>query len=162
MADLTTALAESRAAVDQMLAAAERSGSAWTTPRAPGKWSPSQIVEHVARAYEESAHVARGRKSKMPTLPGFVRPIVRKLFFEPTVRKGTMGNARTNRAMNPEAGSSTPAEARLRLEQAHAVFEEACRSCGGTFNHTIFGTVTAADYVRFQAIHTVHHTRQMQ
>jgi hypothetical protein len=58
MADINTALAESRAAVDQMLSAAERSGSAWATPRAPGKWSPSQIVEHVARALEESANAA--------------------------------------------------------------------------------------------------------
>ena len=48
MAEIDTALAASRDAVDQLIRAGEQSGAAWTAPRAPGKWSPSQIVEHVA------------------------------------------------------------------------------------------------------------------
>ena len=49
MADINTALAANRDAVDEMIRAGEQSGAAWIAPRAPGKWSPSQIVEHVAR-----------------------------------------------------------------------------------------------------------------
>ena len=162
MADINTALAESRAAVDQMLAAAQRTGAAWTTPRAPGKWSPSQIVEHVARAYEESAHCASGAPHKFPTFPRLLRPVVRRLFFDRTLKKGIMpSGGRTNKAMNPAAGPATPADARARLEQAHAVFEQACRQCGATFDHSIFGTVSVADYARFQAMHTLHHTKQI-
>lgn len=161
MADINNALAESRAAVDQMLAAAERTGAAWTAPRAPGKWSPSQIVEHVARAIEESANAASGKPTKFPTFPGFVRPLVRKIFFDRTVRNGTFPKGRTNKAMNPQQGSPTPAEARVRLQQAHAAFEQASLQCGGTFNHGIFGKVSAADYATFQAMHTRHHTKQI-
>ena len=161
MVNLEHALSASRAAVDQMIAAAERTGPGWTTPRAPGKWSPSQVVEHVARAIEESANAASGKPTKFPAFPRLVRPVIRKIFFDRTVRNGTFPRGKTNKAMNPEFGSQTPAEARLRLEQAHAAFEQACRQCGGTFDHGIFGTVTAADYATFQAMHTRHHTRQI-
>ena len=54
MADINTALEASRDAIDQLMVAGERTGTAWAAARAPGKWSPSQIVEHVARSLEES------------------------------------------------------------------------------------------------------------
>jgi len=44
MADVNDALAANRAAVLELVAAAERSAATWTTARAPGKWSPSQIL----------------------------------------------------------------------------------------------------------------------
>lgn len=160
MSDIDTALADSRAAMETLMTAAERCAG-WATPRAPGKWSPSQIVEHVARALEESAHAAAGEPTRFPTFPAFVRPIVRVVFFNRTVRSGRFPNGRTNKAMNPEAGSATPAEARVRLEAAHAAFDRACRACGGRFDHSIFGSVIAADYARFQAMHTLHHARQI-
>ena len=67
MTDINAALAASRLAVEQLIATGERCGRVWTAPRAPGKWSPSQIVEHVARSLEESANMATGRPSKFPT-----------------------------------------------------------------------------------------------
>ena len=160
MSNIDAALAESRAAMEELLIAAERSRG-WTTPRAAGKWSPSQIVEHVARAYEESAHAAMGQPTKFPTFPGFVWPLVRMVFFDRAVRSGKFPRGKTNKAMDPLAGSATPAEARLRLEAAHAAFDLACRACGGRFDHSIFGAVSAIDYARFQAMHTRHHARQM-
>ena len=57
MTDINDALAANRAATIDFVAAAERSEATWTTPRAPGKWSPSQVVEHVAHCWEESANV---------------------------------------------------------------------------------------------------------
>src|SRR2546428_9902377 len=77
MADINTALNASKDAIEQLIIAGDRTRSAWTSPRAPGKWSPSQIVEHVARSLEESANMAAGRPSKFPKLPGVVHPIVR-------------------------------------------------------------------------------------
>ena len=59
--ELNKALAASKDAIDQLMVAGERTATAWTAPRAPGKWSPSQIVEHVARSLEESANMAAGR-----------------------------------------------------------------------------------------------------
>lgn len=61
MADISTALDASKDAMEQLIIAGERTRTTWTSPRAPGKWSPCQIVEHVARSLEESANMAAGR-----------------------------------------------------------------------------------------------------
>src|SRR5437773_10777565 len=118
MADIHAALAASKEALDQLSVTGEKTGPAWTTPRAPGKWSPSQIVEHVARALEESANVAAGRLSKFPRIPAPLHPVVRGLLFKRVLKKSTFPKARTNKAMNPVDGPATPAEGRLRLEAA--------------------------------------------
>ena len=164
MADLNSVLAANRAAVNDLIAAAERSAASWTTPRAPGKWSPSQVVEHVARALEESANVVAGTPSKFPTLPRILRPVVRGLFFNRVLKKGAFPKAKTNRALDPASGPATPVEARGRLEGALARFAEASRAraaAGQLVASTIFGTVSVQDYARFQELHTRHHGRQM-
>src|SRR3977135_4439841 len=127
MADINTALNASKDAMEQLIIAGERTKSAWTSPRAPGKWSPSQIVEHVARSLEESANMAAGRPSKFPKLPGVVHPIVRALLFKRVLRKAAFPKAKTNKDQTPRSGTATPAEGRVRLETAHQKFDEACR-----------------------------------
>jgi hypothetical protein len=164
MADLDSALAASKEAMERLIAAGERSGPTWTTARAPGKWSPSQIVEHVARSFEESAHMASGGQSKFPKLPAVVHPIVRGLLFRRVLRKGGFPRAKTNKAMDPANGPATPAEGRARLEAAHQQFEAACRQLGSRgerMRTTIFGAVPVEDYVRFMELHTRHHGTQM-
>ena len=74
MADINAALDANRSALNELIAAAEKSGNAWLVPRAAGKWSPSQVVEHVARALDESANLVSGAPSRFPTLPSFLRP----------------------------------------------------------------------------------------
>src|SRR5205809_5320650 len=119
MADIKTAIAAIKDAIDQLMVAGERTATAWTAPRAPGKWSASQIVEHVARSLEESANMAAGRPSKFPKLPGVVHPIVRSLLFKRVLRKAAFPKAKTNKAMDPTSGPPTPGEGRVRLETAH-------------------------------------------
>src|SRR5258707_10670969 len=88
MADVNVALASNRDAVLELRAAAERSAATWTTPRAPGKWSPSQVVEHVARGLEESVKFLSGAPSiPMPMLFALLRPLVR-LYFNRILKKG--------------------------------------------------------------------------
>jgi hypothetical protein len=164
MADINAALAASQEAVNQLIVAGERTGAAWATPRAPGKWSPSQIVEHVARALEESANAAGGRPSKFPKLPAILHPVVRGLLFKRVLKKAAFPKAKTNRAMDPASGPATPAAGRVRLETAHKTFDEACRqlvSRGERMRTTTFGTVGVEDYVRFMELHTRHHGKQM-
>jgi hypothetical protein len=164
MADVGTVLAGNRAAVDDLIAAADRTGAAWTTPRAPGKWSPSQVVEHVARALEESANVVAGTPSKFPTFPTMLRPIVRGLFFNRVLRKGKFPKAKTTKALDPATGPATPAEARRRLEGALAQFHQACRTraaSGQIITSTLFGAVSVEDYAKFQELHTRHHRAQL-
>jgi hypothetical protein len=164
MADLDTALAASKEAIEHLMAAGERSGPAWTVARAPGKWSPSQIVEHVARSLEESANMAAGRPAKFPRLPAVIHPVVRGLLFRRVLRSGGFPKGKTNRAMDPVSGPATAAEGRARLEEAHQKFDAACRqlvSHGERMRTTIFGVVPVEDYVRFMELHTRHHDKQM-
>ena len=88
MADVTTVIAANREAVNELVAASERCAAVWTTPRAPGKWAPSQIVEHVARSIEESANMMAGAPTKFVTLPFFLRPVARTLLFKRVLRSG--------------------------------------------------------------------------
>ena len=107
MADINTALDASKDAMEQLIIASERRRTDWTSPRAPGKWSPSQIVEHVARSLEESANMAAGRPSKFPKLPSVVLPIVRGLLFKRVLRNAAFPKAKTNNAMDPASGPAT-------------------------------------------------------
>ena len=163
MTDIRTALNASNEAIQQLLLAGERTRTAWTSPRAPGKWSPSQIVEHVACTLEESANMAAGRPSKFGKLPAVVHPIGRLLFYW-VLRKAVFPKAKANKAFNPASGPATPAEGRVRLETAHQKFEEACRqtaSHGERMRTTTMGAVPVEDYVRFMELHTRHHGKQI-
>jgi hypothetical protein len=127
VAEIDTALAASRDAVDQLIGASEQSGAAWIAPRAPGQWSPSQIVEYVARGLEESANFAAGHPTKVPRPPAILRPIAR-LLFKRVLRKAAFPKGfKAHKALNPASGPATPAEGRIRLETAHQKFDEVCR-----------------------------------
>jgi DinB superfamily len=162
MADIDTALAASRDAVDQMIRAGEQSGAAWNAPRAPGKWSPSQIVEHVARGLDEAANIVAGRPT-LPIPPAVVRLIAR-FMFKRVLRKAAFPKGfKAHKAMNPASGPATPAEGRIRLETAHQKFDEACRriAAEGRPITTGFGSVPVQDFVRFDELHMRHHTKQI-
>ena len=164
MADVNDALAANRAAVIDLVSAAERSAATWTTPRAPGKWSPSQVVEHVARGLEEAANVVSGAPS-IPMPPAFLRPLLRLLFFNRILKKDAFPKGfKAHKTMNPTSGPATPAEARVRLEGALARFDQECRRRVASGQHVVstgFGTVSVEDLVRFSALHTRHHCKQM-
>ena len=162
MTEIDTALAANRDAVEQLIRAGEQSDAAWSTPRAPGKWSPSQIVEHVARGLEEGANVVAGRPT-LPRPPAVVRLIAR-FIFKRVLRKATFPKGfKAHKAMNPASGPATPAEGRIRLETAHQKFDEVCRriAAEGRTVTTIFGSVPPQDLVRYSELHTRHHINQM-
>ena len=162
MAEIDTALAASRDAVDGLIRAGEQSGAAWSVPCAPGKWSPSQIVEHVARGLNEGANVAAGRPS-IPMPPAVVR-LIGRFLFKRALWKGTFPKGfKAHKAMNPASGPATPADGRIRLEMAHQKFDEACRrvAADGRPIPSFFGSVPAQDFVRFSEIHTRHHSKQI-
>jgi hypothetical protein len=163
MPDISAALADNHTAVDEMIAAANRSESVWTTPRASGKWSPQQVVEHVALSLEESGNVVAGVPSKFPSLPRLVRPLVR-LIFRWILKRQAFPKGKTPKPFDPAAGPATPAEASVRLKGAEATFDQECRTCAkdrSDVESTVFGTIPLEDYVKFQALHVRHHIKQM-
>jgi len=164
MADLTESLEGIQSAVGSLLVAAEAAAPVWTVPRAPGKWSPSQVAEHVARIMEESANVAAGLPSKFPTIPFVLRPIGRILVFKRILWRKSFLNMKTGEGFDPSTGPANPAQARLRLESALRKFDQACRSRaerGQKVSSSIFGAVPVADFAKFQELHVRHHVPQM-
>jgi hypothetical protein len=164
MPDIDLPLAAVHDAVAQLGLAAERAGVAWTVPRAPGKWSPSQVVEHVARIMEESAKVAFGAPSKFPAINVLLRPIVRILVFKRTLWRNAFLKMKAIDAFVPIAGSATPAEGRVRLQDALSWFDQACRARMARDEDvasTMFGAVSVADFARFQELHVRNHLLQM-
>lgn len=163
MTSIDSALAASREAAERLIADAEARASAWATPPAPGRWSPSQIVEHVARSFDGSVHMAAGLPSGFPRLPAVIHPLVR-IMFRRIVKTAWFPKGRTTKAMNPLTGPSTPADGRARLAAAHGRFEAAYRDLaarGALMRTTMFGAVPVEDFVRFLELHTRHHGRQI-
>ncbi|HET9949582.1 MAG TPA: DUF1569 domain-containing protein [Longimicrobiales bacterium] len=163
MSELDTVLADNRAAVDELVRAAEAAHANWSTPADRGKWSPAQVVEHVARSLEEAAKLVSGKPHRLPKAPVILRPLMR-LVFHRTARTGEFPKPKTKTTpeLDPESGPATPADAKARLEAALATFERACREREGqmAFSES-FGRVQVEDYARFTAAHTRHHTRQI-
>jgi hypothetical protein len=162
--ELDVSLSGVRAATGALLATADGVGAFWKIPRAPGKWSPSQVVEHVSRIMEESANVVAGAPSAFPTIPFLLRPIVRLLVFERILRRKAFLKMKAAEAMDPPTGSATPKQARVRLEAVLTGFDRACRAraaSGQDVSSTIFGAVPVADFARFQELHVRHHHLQL-
>ncbi len=162
--NIDASLAGARSAASDLMLASDRAASSWTTPRAPGKWSPSQVVEHVTRILEESASVAEGGPSNFPTLPFVMRPIVRMLMFRRILKRNSFLRMKAAEPMVPTVGSENPAAAGVRLEAALDRFDGACRARaanGERVKSTIFGPVPADEFARFQELHIRHHIEQM-
>ena len=164
MSLITKELAAARAAVDELIQVAATCGENWPEPRAPGKWSPSQIVEHVARGHEEFAKDISGKESKLPRLPRPIQFLTRHLGFNRVIKTGRFGKGKANPAMDPESGPKTPDEGRQRLEVAWEAFERAgveIAATSTTATTCVFGTVSLSELVRFAELHTRHHVKQM-
>src|SRR5262245_43494815 len=147
MADVNDVLAANRAAVLDLVAAAERSAATWTTPCAPGKWSPSQIVEHVVRGLEEAVNVLSGTPS-IPMIPAFLRPLAR-LYIKRILKKGVFPKGwKSHKAFDPASGPATPAEARVRLEGTLARFDQECRRWAASGKNVGIG-LSIEDTVRY-------------
>src|SRR4030095_4073820 len=144
MTELNQALIRLHGVVAEFVAAAAVAAPRWTVPRAPGRGSPSEVVEHVARIMEESANVASGDPSKFPTVSRLLRPVARLMFFQRVLRRNSFLKLKTAGPFDPATGSPTPGQGRGRVEQALARFDKACRGRGGGGAEeagTIFGRV---------------------
>ena len=166
MIDLRSGISAHRQSVTEFLETAEGLSSAdWERPRAPGKWSPSQIVEHLALTYEISRDMLAGRYPDRAA-PRLARPFLRTFFLKPTLKRGHFG--KPVKTLPPFEPAEVPAEAQLhaaRVRAAASAFEgdleAAAQSGTSTFDHPFFGKTSLTDYMQFQVIHTNHHRQQL-
>jgi hypothetical protein len=166
MSALAAAVAANREAVAAFIAAARGvPPTAWAVPRGPGKWSPAQITLHVTLAYEGTDHIVLGTWAGS-RLPALVRPLIRRAYFAPVLRRhGFRPGLRAPGPFQPPL-TDTPVELlSTRLDAAALAVEQGftAREHAGslTLNHPVFGTLSLADYLRFQSIHTHHHRGQL-
>ena len=166
MIDLKTVLANNREAVaDFLTTAGAIAPSDWGRPRAPGKWSPGQVTEHVALTYEVSRGILHGTFPG-PTAPRIARPLIRILFLNPVLKRGRFNRpAKTPKPFQPGASPALPEALTARLRAAATAFEEDVETTAGsgqaTLDHPFFGKLQLAEYLRLQVIHTHHHRQQL-
>jgi hypothetical protein len=162
MSDLHPQLDVHREAVDAFLETARAvPADRWAQPRAPGKWSPGQVVEHLAKAYEVNRGVLHGRASMRA--PRWLRPLIRKFLLMPVIRRGRfIPGSKSPGVFRPGPTPAPPAELIGRLEAATAAFEsDAAALPSDSIDHPFFGRLALADFVRLQEIHSRHHRAQL-
>jgi DinB family protein len=148
--------------VDKFLTAAHNvPTSQWSQPRAPGKWSPGQVVEHLALAYETNRGVLHGRAPM--TAPRLIRPLIRTLGLKPVLRRGRfIPGSKSPKIFRPGPVPAPPSQLLQRLAAAAASFEaDAAALNSETIDHPFFGRLSLGDFVRLQEIHTRHHRGQL-
>ena len=136
----------------------------WAAPRAPGKWSPAQVTDHVG----VSTRVARDAVAMKPglgSIPGFLRPIARTFFLTPALKNGFPKKGKGPPIFAPAHDPMPRPDLIARIDSEVTDFERETREMekGGktSFVHGFFGEVSLADYVMFNALHFDHHREQL-
>jgi hypothetical protein len=166
MSALDDAIAANRDAAKTFLSTARAvAKEKWAQPVAPGKWSPAQIVEHVAVSTEIALKAIRGDKG-LGSFPRLLRPIPRAMVFNSTLKKGAFPDRMRGPAIFAPSKDHVPYEqSAARLERAIADLEnhtrDAAKAGKDVFEHGFFGRLKVADYVHFNGLHTRHHEQQL-
>jgi len=159
--DLLTTIHAHQQEVAKFLSAARSVSAQWAQPRAPGKWSPGQVVEHLALAYETNRGILHGRAPM--TAPRWIRPLIRTFGLKPVLRRGRfIPGSKSPKIFRPGPVPAPPGELLQRLEAAAASFEaDVAALKSETLDHPFFGRLGFSDFVRLQEIHTRHHRGQL-
>jgi hypothetical protein len=163
MTDLRTAIdVHHQAVVDFLAAARAVEPGRWHEPRAPDKWAPGQIAEHVTLAYEVNRGVLHG-VAPGKVVPRFLRPVIRELLLRPVLRRGRfIPGSKSPRVFRPGPAPASQAALLGRLQTAAEAFEKAASNLGASaIDHPVFGRLPLVDFIRLQEIHTNHHRAQM-
>ena len=166
MANLQVVITADREAIGAFVAAACRvPPEQWALPRAAGKWSPGQVTEHVALAYEQS------RRMLLGTFIGPVQPWVLQLlalgiFLRLMFKRGDFGKAAVAPDfIQPSESPAASGDLLARLETAMRDLETDLTAASNNrrthLDHPIFGRLPLADLLRFLMIHTQHHQTQL-
>jgi hypothetical protein len=181
---LSALLDENSAAVrDFVQRAAAVPEAQWQRPRAPGKWTPAQEVEHVALSYELFAVELRGgcgmrvvtSRTRQLLLRGLALPyILRTGRFpgQPRAPRETRPTGTERPAGSGAIGTAAPAaqpgraELLERLSAAVVSLEAAlgptdAAAANRRLTHAYFGPIPLKSALRLAAVHTRHHARNL-
>ncbi|MES1259593.1 MAG: DinB family protein [Gemmatimonadota bacterium] len=166
-APIDQAVAENNAALARFIAAARAvpEGAA-DRPIKQASWTPAQVVEHVAITAEAAAAAVRGEGfGKVPWIMPLFRPLLRNWFNGVLKRNAFPEQSKGPSVLRPSESPAAIAVSIARLERetavANAVMRDFAMRGDGSFKHPVFGRLSVVDYVRFGALHTVHHAAQL-
>ena len=139
----------------------------WTLPRAPGKWSPAEIVEHLCRAYETLQAELAGAPGMALRTRAWQRFLLRW-----TVRPRLLAGAAFPRGVpapretRPLDVQADPAAGIERFTRCAHAFRDAAEEAslsrpGARLTHAYFGAMPLEEAIRFSAVHARHHTGQL-
>jgi hypothetical protein len=144
---------------------AGRSDADWT--RAPtGKWSPAQIVEHLALSIETSG--ARfAERSARPPVRRRSRGLVNHAAFWCVIRRGWFPSGFRAPAGARPGAAPAPRAVERRFRESHARFDMLAstllpgRAADLFVRHPAIGDMTVEEWLRFHVVHCRHHARQV-
>lgn len=166
MPDFIAARETNRRSITEFVTLARSvAASAWNAQPVPGKWSPAQVTEHVALAYEKTRELLQNPGTQRGA-PALLRPVIRFLYVRPILKTGKFpSGGKAPKQFHPVAADQPIDALCQRLEQAATGLEsdlEAMQRQGkNAFTHPIFGLISLPDALQFQAFHTTHHRRQL-
>ncbi len=160
---------EHRVALAEYLHAAERvDAAAWSRPLADGEWTPAQVTDHLARAYEVLLGELRGEGGMRVVVTPWRQRLLRT-FLLPHIlfHRSFPIRAPAPREVRPaeepaEGRDALLARLRDRAERFEAELGAARRRGGGELTHAYFGTVPPVKALRFCGVHLEHHARQLK
>lgn len=164
--DATVALHHA-AAADFAAAAEALEDGVWEAPRAPGKWSPAEIVEHLSLAYDVLLGELAGGAGMALRTRWWQRALLRW-----TLVPRLLGGARfprgaiAPRETRPSGGTADRAAAVARFRERAATFERAIAEArrerpDGRLTHAYFGSSSYEDALLLSARHVQHHRAQL-
>jgi len=148
-------------------AAAIRSVSAadWERSPAEKKWTPAQIAEHLAVAYDPVLSEIDGTGGFRMIVPWWMRPILRLRFLAPILAGRFPKGVRAPREVRPTSTSRTPEDGARRLAERAEVFLGRFAQAHGQgrarVTHPYLGRLNGAVAVRFLTSHVRHHREQL-
>lgn len=155
-----------RAALASYVARAARlTSDRWGAPRAPGKWSPAEISEHLALAYEMGLGELRGGPPPAIRTSYWQRLVLRWFVMPKLLAGGSLTRpVRAPREIrHPVAGDQVATLARLQevAEALERELESASARGRVRFTHPYFGRMGAVEALGFCAFHARHHEAQV-
>jgi hypothetical protein len=133
---------------------------------AAGKWSPGQIAEHLVLSYAAMRRELAGGVGLRLRTRFWRRLLIRWRFLpvvlkEKRLPKGAPAVREIRPPDEPRAQSVVTADLREQAARFEQELGRARDAGGGRVTHPFFGRLSAAEALRFVAVHAAHHRRQL-
>jgi hypothetical protein len=162
---MAQAAADHRAAIEDVARVVEGQDPArWTQAPQPGKWSPSEIAQHLILSYGPPLAELDGGSGFVVRVGWWKRVALRWRFLPQILGGKFPQGAPAPREIRPKTGAADPVQAARDLRESAVLFAdrlaEAERARRVRLTHPYFGKLTAPQILKLMAVHAGHHRAQ--